>query len=170
MVSPSIKRIMMAEIVGVHGIKGEVKLISHASSPDILVKLGPLSDEKGVRQFEITSLHPHKTHYITRLKGIDDRTQAEKLRGTKLYIERSKFPELDDGEYYQADLIGFDVLDKSGTRLGAVVSFENFGAGELLQIRDDDGKTSFLPFCAPVLVDVVPDNGQIIVDPPGEDE
>ena len=101
----------MAEIVGVHGVRGAVKLVSHASSPEALFDLCPLKDEKGVREFDIAEMTPVKGHYIATIDGIDDRTAAEKLKGIKLYADRLQFPDLDEGEYYQTDLLGFSVED-----------------------------------------------------------
>ncbi|MBQ2005405.1 MAG: 16S rRNA processing protein RimM, partial [Alphaproteobacteria bacterium] len=66
-----------------------------------------------------------------------DRTAVEALRGTELFIERNALPQTDDDEYYQADLIGFDVV-RDGKKIGVVDCFQNFGAGDIIELDNGD--------------------------------
>jgi 16S rRNA processing protein RimM len=145
--------ILLAIIGKAQGIKGEVRLQIFAESPANLPAYNPLVTENA-ETITILSLKPHgKTGWVARLDGVRDRTQAEKLNGTRLYVPRERLPEPDDEDYYITDLIGMDVYDEAGDRLGIVKAVDNFGAGDLLDIAfETTGKTDYLPFtraCVP---------------------
>ena len=82
---------------------------------------------------------------IARFAEVTDRNAAEKLRGTALTVPRSAMPALAEGEYYHADLIGLRAISTSGEELGECVAVENFGAGDVLEIRRPDGKRFMVP-------------------------
>ena len=81
-----------------------------------------------------------------RFEGINDRSAAEALRGTLVEVDRSALPPLEAGEYYHADLIGLPCFDRDGNAVGTVVSVENYGAGDLLEIELQGGRRSLIPF------------------------
>ena len=88
-----------------------------------------------------------KKGVVARIEGVTDRNAAEALRGTELYIERDKLPEPDQDEVYHADIIGMAVLRSDGSDVGEVIAIQNFGAGDLLEVRLTDKKrTEFVPF------------------------
>ena len=88
-----------------------------------------------------------------------DRNAAEALRGTLLTVRRSEMPPLAAGEYYHADLIGLDCISTAGDLLGTCVAVENFGAGDVLEVRRENGKT----FMVPMRPEAVPEWGERIV-------
>lgn len=98
---------------------------------------------------------------VARFEGIDDRGAAEALRGSLVEVDRSALPPLAEGEYYHADLIGLPCEDRAGATVGTVVSVENYGAGDLLEIELEDGKRSLIPF-KPGIADL--QDGRIVLD------
>jgi 16S rRNA processing protein RimM len=92
---------------------------------------------------------------------VADRSAAEALRGSLVEVDRSQLPPLEEGEYYHADLIGLPVADRDGQAVGTVVAVENYGAGDLLEIELDGGKSSLIPF-KDGIADLV--DGKIVVD------
>jgi|SRR5579885_1977537 16S rRNA processing protein RimM len=160
-------RVCLGQIGAAHGVRGEVRLHSFTADPAAIADYGPLETADG-RVFEIEALRPAKDHFVAKLAGIVDRDAAERLANVKLYVPRERLPapEAPD-EYYHADLIGLSVFDRSGRKIGTVIAIQNFGAGDLIEVKpDDDGKTELLPFdriSVPV-VDIAA--GKIIVDPP----
>lgn len=127
-------------VVGAHGLGGEVKLklFTDDLSPYRAFNSGALT---------LTSLRGP----IARFAEAGDRTAAEGLRGTELTVSRGELPPLDQGEYYHADLIGLPVVTPEGAAVGQVVAVENFGAGDLIEVRRPDGKL----FMAPLRSDAV---------------
>src|SRR5690606_27552257 len=85
---------------------------------------------------------------VARLAGINDRTAAEKLNGVELYVDRALLPEPDgEDDFYHADLIGLEARLGDGRVLGTVSAVPNFGAGDLLEVRDQrSGDTFLYPF------------------------
>jgi 16S rRNA processing protein RimM len=116
----------------------------------------------GDRQLTLLSVKPGSVGAIARFAEIGDRAAAEALRGTLLTVPRSALPPLEPGEYYHADLIGLACKSADGAALGVVVSVENFGAGDLLEIEKPDGKRALVPF-RPGIADLT--DGKVVADP-----
>lgn len=154
MAAPSgAKRILLGRIAGAHGIRGEVIIHTFTEAPDGIAAYGPLSDAGGTRTFTIEKARPTTKGVVTRVRGVTDRTAAEALKGIELYVDRDRLPPATDGEYYHADLIGLEAVDPSGERIGEIVAVQNYGAGDLLEIRlIGRSQTEFAPFteaCVP---------------------
>jgi 16S rRNA processing protein RimM len=140
-------RILLGHIAGAHGIRGEVLIKTYTEAPENVGAYGPLSDESGVRTFNLKSARAAPKGVVARLQGVDDRNAAEALKGIALYIERDRLPAAADGEFYHADLIGLAAVDSDGKPLGEIVAVQNYGAGDLLEIRlEGSSKTELVPF------------------------
>lgn len=129
------KRVLLGRIGGAHGLKGEVVMHSFAEAPEDIAAYGPLTDAAGQRTFDVTVVRVTDKGVIARVAGIKDRTQAETLKGTELWVERDRLGEAEEGEFYHADLIGLAAVTTDGQPVGQVVAVQNYGAGDLLEIR-----------------------------------
>ena len=125
--------IYVATILGAHGIKGEVKVKSLTSVPKAFAGFGPLAARDG-RLFDLLKSKQAKDHFICVLRNVTDRNAAEALRGTELFVAREKLPALKDGEVYLSDVQGKAAVAE-GKNLGRIVGFQNFGAGELMELE-----------------------------------
>ena len=84
---------------------------------------------------------------VARIAGIADRNAAEALKGVELYVGRDRLPAAAEGEFYHADLIGLAAVDPAGKAIGEIVAVQNYGAGDLLEIRlAGSAKTELIPF------------------------
>jgi 16S rRNA processing protein RimM len=138
--------VLVGVIVGAHGIKGEVKLKSFTSDPLSIGRYGPLQSSSG-KQFEISKLKAAKDDFIASLKNVNDRNEAETLKGVELFVSREKLPKLKTHEAYAHDLMGLDVVLENGTKLGKLVAMPNYGAGDLLEVAiDGKAETVLIPF------------------------
>ncbi len=135
--------VCVGQIVNVHGIKGAVKIKPFLTNPMDLSVLGPFTDKQEKQLFEIHVLNSHKDLLLATVKGISDRTSAERLKGVNLYIPKSRLPQKETDEFYYFDLIGLKVMEGSRD-FGVVKAVENFGAGDILEIQLKNGKV--LPF------------------------
>jgi len=141
------KRILLGSIAGAHGIRGEVLIKTFTASPENIGAYGPLSDESGARKFEIETARASPKGVVARVRGVADRNGAEALKGVDLYIDRDRLPAAAEGEFYHADLIGLTAVDHDGKPMGEIVAVQNYGAGDLLEIRlAGAGKTELVPF------------------------
>jgi 16S rRNA processing protein RimM len=139
------KQILLGRILGPHGLKGEVKIKSFTADPLAVASYGPVSVADG-RRFRLEKARMQGEIVIAAIKGVADRNLAETLKGLELSVDRDDLPETDDGEFYEADLIGRAVVDEKGNALGEVAGFQSFGAGDLIEVRRKGGRTSFVPF------------------------
>ena len=153
-------RIALAAVAGAHGIHGELRLKLFAQGAASLTAHKTLFVAGEPRRL-ITAKDAGKTA-IARFEGVPDRSAAEALRGSLVEIDRADLPQLGEGEYYHADLIGLPCLDATGAEHGKVAAVENFGAGDLLEIERPDGKRALIPFTAGV-ADLT--DGAIMIDP-----
>ncbi|MBX9778461.1 MAG: ribosome maturation factor RimM [Xanthobacteraceae bacterium] len=164
--TPRAQRICVAQIGAPHGVRGEVKLWPFTQDPVAVRDYGPLETEDGATRFEIETLRAANDHLVVRLKGVNDRDAAERLTNTKLFVARERLPETEaDDEYYHADLIGLAVVDSDGNTLGRVAAIHNFGAGDLVEVKPEQGNTTvLLPFTEAAVPAVDIAGKQIVVD------
>lgn len=153
-------RITLAAIAGAHGISGELRLKLFADGADSLAQHRTVL--VGGREMRLQSVKDAGKMAIARIAGINDRAAAEALRGSLIEVDRAALPPLDEGEYYHADLIGLPCVSQDGAALGAVVAVENFGAGDLLEVEDGQGRRALIPF-KPGIADLV--DGRVVLDP-----
>ena len=159
----------MAEIGGAHGIGGEVKLKSFTADPMALKGYSPLESEDGTTRFAIEALRPGKSHLIAQLRGILDRSAAERLAGVKLFVPRACLPPVATDEFYHADLIGLRAITAEGAEIGTVMAVHDFGAGAILELQlAQSDATLMLPFTATCVPEVDLARGRIMVVPPEE--
>ena len=160
-------RICVARIGAAHGTGGEVRLWPFTTRAEAVAAYGPLQTADGTRAFEIEALRPARDFLVARLKGVTDRTTAERLRNIDLYVPRERLPVPEPEEFYYADLIGLQAEDPTGRPIGGVVAVHNFGAGDLLEIAPSSGgDTVMVPFSTAAIPRVEVSIGRIIVDLP----
>lgn len=161
-------RVLLGRIVAAHGIRGELVIETFTAVPEDIAAYGPLQSADGARSFELKVLRRHpKGGVVARVAGVADRNGAEALRKTELYALRSDLPEAEEGEYYYADLIGLRVEDANGATLGKVISVQNYGAGDLLEIRlDGVAATELVPFTDTFVPTVDVAGGRVVVELP----
>ena len=158
------KQVCLGKIVGVHGIKGEVKVKSYTTVDKDIARYGDLTDKKSEQKFSLTVTGHSKDLLRVKIKGIEDRTKAEALIGTELYAPRGVLPELKSEEvYYETDLVGLKVLDEQKRVVAKVVGFYNFGAGDILEIKLTSGRSEMLPFNKGYVPEINLNEGYIIV-------
>jgi len=150
------------------GLKGEIRIKTYTEDPLAIGDYGPLLGKDG-RSYEITDLREAGEVVVARIKGIADRTAAERLTNLPLYVPRQVLgqPE-DEDEFFHADLIGLRAELEDGTAIGTVAALHDFGAGDVLEIRTLSGKSIDYPFTKAVvpLVDIA--GGRLVVVPPVE--
>jgi 16S rRNA processing protein RimM len=159
----------VAQIGAAHGLKGEVRLWSFTQEPSAVARYGALETEDGARRIEISKLRAAKDHFVARLRGVDDRNAAEALRNTKLFVERDRLPDTeDDDTFYHADLIGLAAVTRDGETIGEVIAVQNFGAGDIIEIRRADNSVVMYPFSETVVPQIDIEAGRMIIVPPTE--
>ncbi|MEQ1652941.1 MAG: ribosome maturation factor RimM, partial [Hyphomicrobium sp.] len=140
---------------------------SYTSNPADIAAYGPLTDKDGANPLTLTVVRVADKGLVARVKSVADRNGAEALKLRDLYVVRSKLPKANDAEYYHADLIGLHAFSEDGQPFGRVIAVQNFGAGDLLEIRRPDGNdVDFIPFTNACVPDVDIASGRLTVVPP----
>jgi len=139
------RSVTLAAITGAHGVGGEVRLKLFGEGVESLRRFRAFNDSG----LTLVSLKDDgKGGAIARFAEVADRTAAETLRGTALTVPRGALPPLGADEYYHADLVGLAVVSTDGEALGKVLSVENFGAGDVIEIERLTGKRFMVPMRA----------------------
>jgi 16S rRNA processing protein RimM len=148
--------ILVAQVAGGFGVKGEVRVTAWTADPMALLAYGPLLRADGSVGLTLTSGRPEKTAIVGRAKEIATKEQADALRGLKLFVPRDRLPPPEDeDEFYLTDLIGLTARDAEDRVIGTVKSVPNFGAGDMLEIAPaEGGPTWYLPFTRDAVPDV----------------
>ena len=178
----SSEELRIGRVVGIHGVKGAIKVRLEGASaeglrPALRVRLAV--DEEGEEAASIettlTRVAPIPGTDRTRLwlEGIEDRDAADALRGRVVYVDKGVLPELDEDEYYLADLIGAEVMAGGGASrrsLGETVGVTTNGMQDLLEVqwRRDNGveATWLLPALPEYIAEI--EEETVLVDLPRE--
>lgn len=139
-------KICLGAVVGVHGIKGEVKVKCFSDNEKNLTRYGNVTNEAGDKSFSLKIVGHSKELLRVKVKGIDDRNTAETLVGTAFYINRDLLPDLKEDEFYHTDLIGLEAKNSNGDKIGEVNAMYNFGAGDIIELKLNEGSLEMLPF------------------------
>lgn len=172
----------VGRILDAWGVKGWLKILPHSTDPEALLaaqswylqapeaKFRPgFSFFSGTVSLQVEESKIHSGSVVVKIAGLDDRTQAEALRGARIFLPRSSFPAASADEYYWVDLIGLNVVNREGLALGCVRDLMTTGPQSVLCIEydspQDDGSSiraeRLIPFVA-AYVDKVDIAGQSI--------
>jgi 16S rRNA processing protein RimM len=162
----------IGKIVGAHGIKGEVRVYPDSDFPERFEQPGkrwllrPTASEPEPIELLGGRYLNGKGLYVVQLAGIDDRDQAEALRGAKLFVPADDRLPLEEGEFYVQDLIGLQVFDQVTQALVGTVQNILPAGNDLLEVQREDGSTVLIPFVEPIVPVVDLQQKRIEITPP----
>lgn len=156
--------VQMAVIGAPHGVRGEVRVKTFTADPLALGDYGSLSDEKG-QTYTVAALRPAKNVLVARFREIDSREKAEAATGAALYVDRSMLPEdLEEDEFYHADLIDLAVRDEADNEIGKVTAMHDFGGGDIIELALHGRRSAMVPFTLAAVPEIAIAEGFIRVD------
>ena len=156
----------VGRIADAWGIKGWFKVVPYSADSGALFSSKSwflLPPEKGAKFFSgvvtvnIAEVKMHSGLVVASVKEVCDRSAAENMRGSRVFVSRSIFPSPGVNEYYWVDLIGLDVVNREGLVLGQVRELVSTGAQTVLVIQyEQDGKVfeRMIPFVSVYIDDV----------------
>ncbi len=148
-----------------HGVRGTVRVRPPGSGRHLRRGAEPVVD--GERRRILASRQTPKG-FLVDLEGIGDRDLAASLRGSELTLDRDELDAPDEEEFYVGDLVGLEVYDEAGTRIGSVADVLETPAHEILLIRDDKEEPAeqYVPFTHEHVPTVDPEGGRVVVNLP----
>ena len=150
--------IIIGKIVGVHGVRGEVKVYPMTDDVHRFLKLKDcfLSNEgmKDPQPARVKSARIDKGMALVKLEGIEDRDAAETMRGRIVSVSRENAVKLPEGRYFVVDLIGLEVIDDDRGPLGKISDVYNSGASDIVEIKRKGKKDLLIPYLNSICYDV----------------
>ena len=157
--------VVVATIGAPQGVRGEVRVRPWTHDPMSLKRYHPLLLPDG-REVEVAALRPHKGDMlVARFRGIASREAAAALTNLDLSVPRGVLPEVDEDEFLLDDLIGLVASSADGRAWGEVVAVHDFGAGEVLELRLEGGRTAMIPFSEAAVPEIDVEAGTLTVEP-----
>lgn len=168
MPEPAPDLVRVAVVATAHGVRGALRLRCFTAEPAAVAAYGPVCDARGRELFKLRVIGAARDGVIAEATGVTSRDAAERLRGTELFVPRARLPEPGEGEFYHADLIGLEAVDRAGRPCGRVVAVLNHGAGDILEIAPERGDTILVPFTAAAVPEVDLARRRLVLEPPVE--
>ena len=157
-------RICVGIVTGAHGLKGLVRVKPFTETPEAVAAYGTVETEDGGRRLEIeVANRTGRGQIAVRIVGITGREAAEALKGQRLYVRREQLPAPGSDEFYYADLIGLAVQRSTGVSVGSVHAIYEFGAGDVMEIVDETGALTMVPFTRDAVPEIDLANGRVVV-------
>ena len=158
-------KILVGVIVGAYGVKGWVKVKSYTDPVCNILDYSPwlIGEESTNQKVKVLDGREQGSLVVARLEGVEDRDQAAALRHTRIWVERSAFAHLDDGEYYWTDLVGLKVVNLQGVALGEIAGLMETGANDVVIVQGN--RERLIPFVRGQYVkNVSLESGEMLVD------
>jgi len=159
-------RVVLGRVTGAFGVRGWLKVASYTDPKEQILEYATWRADLpggGSRELQHTEGRPHGKGLAVHIEGIDDRDAAQALGRPELWVERRQLPALGSGEYYRADLIGFEVVNVAGQPLGRVDHFLDLPAANAVMVVKGE-REQWVPLGGKQLFRVDAARGRITVD------
>jgi 16S rRNA processing protein RimM len=170
---PEDSQLLVARIGKPHGLLGEVTVQLHTDDPQRRFADGAvLATQAGAgsgvpRQLTVRSTRVHRGIWLVAFEGIPDRTGAESLRGTRLFVDAAEgLPDDDDEGWYEDELAGLAAVTVDGQEVGTVTALQTGAAQDLLVVRLAAGGEALVPFVESIVPVVDIPGHRVVLDPP----
>ncbi len=146
------------------GLKGEITIFMLVQNYKMFTKQNSFLFDEKMKNIEVNSHRILKKKLIVKINNISSRNEIIKFSGKKIFLERKNMPKIKDNEFYSLDLVNCKVYIKSNL-IGKVISIENFGAGDLINIKPIKGNNFYIPMNEENIVSINVKNKKIFIDP-----
>ena len=149
-----------------HGVRGDMLFEVMTEFPERIIQGKHIYVGEDFQQKTVVNARNHHVGLILHIEGYDTPEDVGVLRNLMVYVPIEDLPELDDGGFYQHELIGLEVVTEDGEVLGTLSEIMETKANDVLIIVDEEGNELLLPDIETVVLGIDPDNDQIVVQPP----
>ena len=159
--------LVVGQIHGPHGVRGEVRVEPRTDVPERFRK-GAILECDGIGPLTITSVRGEPSSRVIHFAGYDTRDAAAALRDRFLRVPRDESRRATAGTHLWADLIGLEVVSPDGARIGVVRDLLRAGPNDVLIVADDAGRETLHPMIDTVVRAIEPAAGRIVLQPQEE--
>lgn len=138
------KEIIIGKIVAPHGVRGDIRIMPLTEKPEQFLELDHLLLEGG-KKLTIRNARFHKRMLLVTTKEVTTMNDAELLRDKYIYIKAEDLPELEEDQFYVADLIGLPVYDEAGEKIGTFKDALSTGSNDVYVIAVPNAKDILVP-------------------------
>lgn len=157
------KFISVGKILNFHGIQGEAKI--GFSQKDFFLSLTDVYAGDEHVPLKISRSRLNKNFAIVKFKGINSINELLPFKGKLLFVEENTIREnLEEDEFLIDELVGLEIFDQNGKKLGFVIGVSNNGASDLLSVCTPSKKVSLVPFVKAIVTDVDIKTKKIIIN------
>ena len=155
--------LVVGRIVGVHGVRGEVKMDIYSDRPEEIRNLRRIYFDDDPTPHVIARPRGTERQAILNITGIDSRDDAEALRGTIVRVQGNQLSPRDDGSFYHYQLVGLNVFLEDGSPVGTLHEVLETGEVDVYVVRDDAGREQLFPALADVVLDINLEDNRMVV-------
>ena len=159
------KQICIGTIVAPHGVRGDIRILPQTEHPEQFLDLDYLLLDDG-RTLHLTNARFHKRMALVKCREVNNMNEAELLRGKKVFIRTEDLPELEEGEFYVADLLGCKVIDTAGAKIGELKDVISTGSNDVYVVATAGGKELLVPALKQHVKEINPEERRIVVELP----
>lgn len=156
----------IGQIVNTQGLKGEVRVYPYVDDINRFDDLESFYLNKNFNEeFEVERVRYKGNMVIMKIKGIDSVELAEKLKTKNLYISRENSVDLDEDEFFIADLIGLEVFTVAGDKVGVLKDVLQYSANDVYVVKEDNDKEYLIPSTMKFVPEINLEDKKMIIDP-----
>ena len=127
--------VQVGKVVGVHGIKGEIKILPYGECEKKPWKRLYLNKDGEQKEYAIKGLRPHTGVILAGILGCDTRNSALELIDSEVLVDKSNLPELPEGEYYHFEVLGMEVFTEDNVFLGTIDDILSTGSNDVYVVK-----------------------------------
>jgi 16S rRNA processing protein RimM len=164
--------VLVGRVVGAHGIRGNLKVHSYAESLSVYETgegVRVALPDGSVQRMIVKWVQPHGRVLLMAVAGVTDRSQAESLIGSELFVDKACLPALEEDTYYWFDLLGLRVYNTAGVLLGRLDEVIPTPGNDIYVVKgkqDGQPRETLIPATGDVVLKVDVESKTMIVDPP----
>lgn len=162
---PEPRYLAVGRVTRPHGVRGELRVEVFTDSPEHLAEVATLYIGRRHQPYEVEGVRPHQKLVLLKLKACDDRNTAETFRGELVSVAVEDAVPLEEGEHYEYELQGLEVVTDAGQLLGEVVEvFTAPGANDVIVVHGPRGEI-LVPAIEDVVASLDLEEGRLVIHP-----
>lgn len=141
------KFLAIAKLLGPWGVKGHIKCMPYNPETEIFLEVEAIFfHQEKFEKLSIEQAKPHGKYWLLKLRGYETPEAVQSLRNQEIYVPRSVLPELQPGEIYLNDLLGFEVFSFKNEKIGTVKGFQRVGDSDVILVGEAKSQVEWIPY------------------------